>query len=176
MAYSANVIANEFLKFAEDDGVGLTPMKLQKLVYFANGWYLALNGKPLINEQVEAWDYGPVIRTLYHEFKHHGNSHIEGYSTNFDDYERGFIKFNTPFLEQGGPSDQVEPTRAFLARIWEVYGQFSATQLSNMTHVADSPWSEVYNQYGGNPPKGTDIPPELMREYFIGKKKPVNNG
>jgi uncharacterized phage-associated protein len=62
MPYPAAAIANEFIKVAKRNGVLLTPMKLQKLVYFAHGWYLALLGKPLINEPVEAWKFGPVIQ------------------------------------------------------------------------------------------------------------------
>src|SRR5258708_4237314 len=64
--------ANFFLAKGLEDGVSIDPLKLQKLVYFAHGWHLAVTGKPLIDEYVEAWPYGPVIPSLYHRFKSYG--------------------------------------------------------------------------------------------------------
>lgn len=57
-------IANHFIMRRWRDGVHVSPMKLQKLVYFAPGWYLALFNKPLIDERVEAWKFGPVILSM----------------------------------------------------------------------------------------------------------------
>lgn len=69
-------IANYFIELAKNDDNLVSPMKLQKLVYFAHGWCLALADKPLINEKVEAWQYGPVVGSLYREFKKYGNEGI----------------------------------------------------------------------------------------------------
>ena len=55
--YNALVVANYFIDKAKAEGVSLTPMKLQKLIYMAHGWHLALYDKPLIDEQFQAWDY-----------------------------------------------------------------------------------------------------------------------
>ncbi len=76
MPYPAAAIANEFLELARAEGRPLTPMHIQKLIYFAHGWNLALTGEPLIRERVEAWDYGPVIRALYGELKVFGSGAI----------------------------------------------------------------------------------------------------
>ena len=76
MYCSAKAVANHFLDLAERDGTTLNPMKIQKLVYIAHGWHLAIMEKPLIHESVEAWTYGPVIPDLYHEFKRWGNEGI----------------------------------------------------------------------------------------------------
>ena len=73
---SSKAVANYFLDIAERDGKTLNPMKLQKLVYIAHGWHLAIRRRPLIRESVEAWKYGPVIADLYHEFKKFGNMPI----------------------------------------------------------------------------------------------------
>ena len=54
MAYDARAIANFFLDKAGEDKQSLDQMKIQKLVYYANGWHLALRSSPLIDEQVEA--------------------------------------------------------------------------------------------------------------------------
>ena len=57
-------IANAFLKKAKQSEIGVTQMKLQKLVYIAHGWTLALSAKPLVNQEPEAWDRGPVFPEL----------------------------------------------------------------------------------------------------------------
>ena len=70
-------VANWFLDRADKDGKPLDPMKLQKLIYFAHGWHLALTSKPLINEHPEAWAYGPVIPSIYHRFKKYGRDAVQ---------------------------------------------------------------------------------------------------
>ena len=55
MTYQAVAIANAFIDIGkQNNATDLTPMKLQKLVYFAHGWNLGATGRPLINEEVEA--------------------------------------------------------------------------------------------------------------------------
>src|ERR1041385_1190632 len=76
MRFDPKAIANYFLDLAESEKAAIEPLKMQKLVYFAHGWYLAFTGKPLLNEFVEAWQYGPVIPDLYHAFKHYGSQPI----------------------------------------------------------------------------------------------------
>ncbi len=67
-------VANYFLSLVnEDQGEGITNMKMQKLVYYAQGFSLAMLNKPLFEEPIEAWQYGPVVPTLYHAFKKYGN-------------------------------------------------------------------------------------------------------
>lgn len=56
--YKAKAAANYCLDLAEEEGKRLDPMQIQKLVYFAHGWYLALTGEPLVEEHPEAWAYG----------------------------------------------------------------------------------------------------------------------
>jgi len=80
-------IANYFIELAKNDANLVSPMKLQKLVYFALGWCLALADKPLINEKVEAWQYGPVVGSLYREFKKYGNEGITSPAVEFKHLE-----------------------------------------------------------------------------------------
>jgi uncharacterized phage-associated protein len=58
--YPIEAIANSILDECEKRGIRLTPMKLQKLLYLAHGYYVAITGQPLIDEDFEAWKYGPV--------------------------------------------------------------------------------------------------------------------
>src|SRR5690242_19451838 len=77
MPFSAKAVANEFLKLAKEEHRTLSPMQVIKLVYLAHGWYLAITGRPLLDERVQAWRFGPVVPSIYHEFKKYGNGPIE---------------------------------------------------------------------------------------------------
>ena len=78
MSYQSTAIANYFLDLAKASGKKLDPMQIQKLVYFAHGWNLAFTATPLINDRIEAWDFGPVVHNLHHVLKVWGSGKIEG--------------------------------------------------------------------------------------------------
>lgn len=160
MAYSARAVANFFIDKAQSLGITLTPLKLQKLVYYAHGWHLALKGEPLITETIEAWQFGPVIHSLYHEFRDLGSAPITRNAQKFK-LVGDEVKSVIPRI----PNDAVED-RAFLERIWDVYKDYTAIQLSNMTHAPGSPWSKVVEPFSGKPPEGLDIPDAVIEDYF----------
>lgn len=122
-------VADYFIhKAAEAPGSDLTPMKLIKIVYIAHGWHLgSTNGVPLISEPIQAWQFGPVIESLYHSFKQFGHSKIPA----------------SPATELGALR---EPQRLenFLDRIWQIYSRYTGGQLSTMTHAPGTPWHQVY--------------------------------
>jgi uncharacterized phage-associated protein len=176
MPYSAAAIANEFIDLADAQGEKLTHMKLQKLVFFAHGWHLALYGEPLLDEQVEAWKFGPVIRSLYLELREQGDRPVQekivkfrfssrtGVPISKADWRDLVAKEHTPSADDD-PANAAE-TRAFLKRVWDVYRPYTAIQLSNLTHAPGTPWDQVFNNYRGQVPKGTDIPADSIRDYF----------
>jgi uncharacterized phage-associated protein len=137
MPYNAKAIANSFLDLAIGHGQSLTPMKIQKLIYYANGWHSAIKREPLIDEQVEAWAYGPVIPSIYRAFREYGNQPITSPAMDFEFFgepESGRdFHYHAPSLEDN--THQTEFARALLNRIWEIYGGYSAAQLSNLTHA-----------------------------------------
>jgi len=149
--HHATSIANFFINKGLDEGSinDNSPMKLQKLVYFAQGWYLALYDRPLIDEQIEAWEYGPVVPSLFQAMKAFGNRPVEHY-----------------IIKQGVPVAPSPTMHEFLGEIWRIYGKFTATQLSNMTHEPDTPWKKVYDEYQGRIPRNTDITQRSMRSWF----------
>jgi uncharacterized phage-associated protein len=166
MPFSAKAVANEFLALGRRDGIPLSPMKLQKLVYFAHGWHLAVYGEPLLDERVEAWQYGPVIKSLYHEFKRFGNESITKDATSVKLVRDGrlSLRFVTPRL--AGESDDVLRAKKVVARVWNNYCSFSAVQLSKMTHDTGSPWHKTWEPMADNPIKGTDIPNDEIKRFF----------
>lgn len=149
--YDANTVANYFIEKA-DESQRLTPMKLLKLVYFAHGWHLAIYDQPLIRDPVEAWEYGPVIPSLYHALKRYGSRRI------------------LEFLETGDEPRTVpesdKRTRRLLDAVWSAYSRYSALRLSDITHMPGTPWYQVYERYDGRVPHGVDISPELIGDYF----------
>lgn len=163
MSYDSKAIANYFLDRAEQSGRKLDPMQIQKLVYFAHGWYLAANGAPLIDEMVEAWPWGPVIPSLYHEFKTFGKNPVTRKASNLKlvDGEKGDYAVIEPTI---GDGESASTTRQLLDLIWNGYGKLSGIQLSNLTHKEGSPWYITWQQAQGR--KNVDIPDELIRDYF----------
>ena len=133
MAHNPLAVANYFLELAKTTG-GLDPMKVQKLIYFAHGWHLALHGEnaPLINEPTQAWEYGPVVQSVYHEFKSFGGSKIDRLGTDFD------MATGQEFTPRVPLSD--EQAIPLLNKIWEIYGKYSGLQLSHLTHQVGSAW------------------------------------
>lgn len=151
-------IANYFINTANSKGAEVTPMKLLKLVYLANGWYLGLNnGQPLIGEFTQAWKYGPVVKSVYDCFKSYKDSQIS--SLGFD------VKtWSYPVVSD------VEIT-PFLDKIWEVYGDKNGLQLSALTHEPGSPWDIVWNQQSGKHVQGSIIPNPIIAAYYQKKAK-----
>ena len=152
MSLSAAKVANHFLSLAEKEGKTLTTLKLVKIVYIAHGWCLAVLDRDILNgETVQAWKHGPVIPSLYHEFKSYGRQAITSRATDLkfitqdDDRNNFSFRVVTPTLDEG-ESDLV----SVLDFVWDVYKQYSAFDLVNMTHRPDTPWSDCYKEKGEN--------------------------
>lgn len=153
--YNPKSIANFFIEMARSRGAAIDPMKLQKLVYYANGWYAGYTGTALLNEPIEAWPYGPVIPSLYHEFKQYGRNPIGGLATEFDGGTFDFVVV---------PPPQDESLRSFLTSIWNSYSGYSGVTLSEMTHAPGGPWDITMQKASGM--RGVDIPQELILDHF----------
>ena len=151
MSYSAIQVANTFLDLAKSEKETLSVMKLLKLVYLAHGWNLAITDSPLINEPVEAWQYGPVVSSIYHEFKCYGNEPIT-------DKAISWSSFNESVPKESFEYSVVE-------KVWNVYKQFTGIQLSNKTHEPNTPWSETWSR---ETPRGTDISNDVIKRHFKG--------
>jgi len=145
--YDARNVANEFLRQAKEKGTTLTNMELQKLVYVAHGYSLAILGRPLIKQCVEAWRYGPVIPDLYHALRQ---------------YRSGNVKELINVL----PNEELSETdRKLVESVLGAYGRFTGPQLSTMTHREGTPWREVYEP---NAFFHSDIIPDgLIKEHYV---------
>jgi len=163
MPFDSYSVANTILFSVWNNRDKISPLKLQKLVYFSHGWSLGIFERPLINEQVEAWPHGPVIVSLYHHFKRFGNGNITKPAVEMIPVGRELLP-NYPTIPESSPDCVV--ARGIIDRVIEQYGKFTALQLSTMTHEPGTPWHQIVTQHNGRPPKGTDIPTSIIQAYF----------
>ena len=160
MGYSAKAVANAFLDIADANEKKLSPLKLQKLVYIAHGWHLAIHDEPLVQDEfAEAWQYGPVFPSVYHEFKEFGKSAVTGKASDF----RLESDYDFELYEPSVPVDD-EDAQDLLKKVWEIYGKYSGLALSDVTHQPDTPWHVIWNKSGGR--RNADIPNEIIREHY----------
>lgn len=135
--YDPRVIANYLLDWGEIHKIDITQMKLLKLFYFCYGYYLLEKSRPLTKNDFEAWEYGPVSRSLRKEF---GKFRAQKIST------RAFITdIFTGEKMLADPAVVTPSDRVFLDNILDIYGKYSGTQLSNLTHEKGSPWDVIWN-------------------------------
>lgn len=130
-------VANFFLEAATDDNRVLTPLQLLKLVYIAYGWTLAILDQKLFDERIEAWAYGPVVPSIYHEFKDFGSGPISSPSVETSVFGR--VKY--PIIP-----DEEKELLEVLGKVWQVYKNLSGNQLVDLTHKPGTPWDKVPNK------------------------------
>lgn len=146
-----SAVANEFL----DKSSEISVLKLVKLCYIAQGFSLAVLDRPIFNDdRIEAWRYGPVVPSIYHEFKH---------------FKKGSITEKSKFLTLNNDFDFIEETpeltdendKKIVEIVWNMYGKFSAGELVNLTHKEGTPWDLTYR-----PNSNKIIPNDLIKEYY----------
>ena len=142
MSYSSIEVSYKIIASINyNQGETISNLKLQKILYYMQGFFIAVFNEKLFNEPIEAWQYGPVVPQAYFYFNTFGSNAI---TTN-------------------GNEKIIELTNAeaeLFNDVMEEYGQFSAVKLMSMTHE-ELPWKKTFHTN----PKG-EITFELMKEYF----------
>lgn len=129
---------------SDEDGQENDPisnLKLQKLLYYAQGFHLALYDETLFPERIQAWDHGPVVPEVYRHFKCYGSEPIPD--------------------EHMDPSTLDDQSKKLIEEVYASYGQFTAWRLRQMTHD-EPPWCQTYKKGVQN----IEIPPPLLAKYF----------
>jgi uncharacterized phage-associated protein len=160
--HDARAIANYFLDRADSRRMQISIMTLLKVLFFAHAWYLAKEGKPLIAQPFEAWDYGPVSRVVYDQFKNNGKEPIAKRAVSFDVARSDFCV--TPYLLD-------TETAKFLNDIFDYYSQFHPMQLSDLTHEKGSPWEAIWSAAARRAVPGMYIPNDRIASWFKGKRE-----
>jgi len=121
----------------------MTAMKLQRLVYYAQGWSLVWDEKPLFDEKIEAWANGPVVRELYERHK-------------------GLFKVSD---WDGTPDALTSEEKETVDKVLEFYGKMSSQQLSDLTHK-EEPWRDARAGIGANQRGDEEITHAALAEYY----------
>jgi len=142
-----NSVADFLLCFAQEHGDVMTPLKLQKMVFYADAWFMALNdGNELIADKFEAWVHGPVARDLY---------------IRFADYKW------QPISEEIECPKLAPNVVEHLEEIYQVFGGYSAYELEQLTHQ-EAPWIQARGNKAANEICRTDIDKNLTAEFYRG--------
>lgn len=119
----ADQIADWFIAYnnSQEDSDYMTNLKLQKLLYYAQGITIKYTGKTLFKEPLLAWKYGAVVKNVYDEYSSYGKKPID-------------LEFEVPKF--GGDVDVI------LQDVYDEYGQYASWKLVKMVHD-ESPWKET---------------------------------
>lgn len=161
------------LKKAAEAGGGLTPLQINKLVYICHGWTLGKLGRPLIENrsgQIEAWKYGPVVRSVYDRLKRWGAEEVtfDSFCEDFGSYGLGtegakeFLSEKLSDLEDNDPD-----VCKLLHMVWYVYKDVTGGQLITITHKDETPWhTHVKRNIFGQVLSGIHIPDSTIFNHY----------
>jgi uncharacterized phage-associated protein len=137
-------VAQEILNNVKCQGCALTPMQLIKLSYIAHGYMLGRYGKPLLNESVKAWQYGPVVPSVYAAVRQYKD---------------------TPVTEIDGASDVSlsDEEKLIIKQVVDKYANFDGIVLSTATHKTDTPWELTWRHSGQN----ASISNDMIRHFYV---------
>jgi uncharacterized phage-associated protein len=141
---TANDVANYLLTAASDLDKPLSNLKLQKMLYYAQGWHLAVKGSTLFPDSIEAWIHGPVVPSVYRAYKSHGFG---------------------PLHVDVKPPRLAKDTREFLETLFHHYVKFDAYELELATH-REEPWKAAREGLAPDQPSRNTIPLTALKRYF----------
>lgn len=156
--YDVRDVANFVLDVADDREIAITNLSLQKLLYFIHGWFYSIYEEPLIKNKFEAWQYGPVQRVLYDQFKVFRDRPIRNVRTTYINPEDGQNIYK--------PYGIGESHQETIKQVLDKYASYSAIQLVEKSHKEDSPWEFVWKQAEEAIYPGMKIPDALILEHF----------
>lgn len=134
------------LAASEEEPELVSHLRLQKILYYAQGWSLGMRGRELFGDPIEAWTDGPVVRSVYKVAWTSKHSPVAPSSLRR--------------ARELGADDQ-----QFVASVWQAYRQFSAVSLRDMTHQ-EEPWLKAREGLVGPVPSDRIIEVDVMRDYF----------
>ena|ERR1700728_2033597 len=145
--YTADHIANAIIHLSRKRGIqDVTNLKLQKLLYYAQAWFLVFCKRPLFDDAIEAWVHGPVVPSVFRRFKSYGWSVID---------------CGVPV-----PPPVNEQVLAHLGMVLHAYGSVQATRLERLTHQ-ESPWKDARKGIAIDEPSHNVIQQAAMREFYL---------
>ena len=155
--YDPRAVANLMLDEADRNGIRLTNLALQKLLYFAHGIFLNETKRPLVKGYFEAWQYGPVHPTTYKAFRSSGSEPIRTRAEGQD----ALTGYKKPIAETVNPA-----VRRLLQQVLNSYGKLSAGRLVDLSHAKNSPWHHIVEKGRTSVAFGLRIPDDVILDRF----------
>ncbi|NYZ12413.1 DUF4065 domain-containing protein [Azospirillum sp. RWY-5-1] len=151
MSDTIRAATDRLIQLSLDAGRPLSPLPLQKLLYFVEGWHLALTGAPLFDEEIQAWKDGPVVPSVYRRMK-------------------GFKDADIPAdVIDTRPDQTLSPhALSIIDQVFEAYGTLDAGTLVGLTHLPGSPWDQTRADAGVLRGASSKLPidAERIRAWF----------
>jgi len=141
-------VANWFVDKSKSEGKEITLMKLQKLTYYAHGWCLRLFDQPLVDQHVQACQWGPCFPDIRDAGGIYGSGPVTGEIPQPYDFWPGI-----------SPGDNRTP---LLEKIWEIYGGYTEFQLARGINREGGPWHMTIRNNPGR--RNTNIDDQLIRD------------
>lgn len=137
---TASEVARCFINIYNSTEEGITNLKLQKLLYYAQGFSYQRLGRPLFEDEIEAWEYGPVVASVFREYR----------------------KFDGEPIRLKSKVSLSEEEERLILDVAREYGQYTSAELVNRTHRKGTPWDQVYDSGRLH----NRIPKSLIEDYF----------
>jgi uncharacterized phage-associated protein len=150
-------LANALLMKAREASIPVSASTLQQLVYLASGWNLAINSRPLILDQPEAWPIGAIYRRLFQALQRYGDKPVPELVQFGDD-----LPIEKP--ETGVPAIGyfTHQEYAVIDKTWATYGSYDSDDLTRQTRGPGTPHARF-----AEPGRSILMPIEAVREYFV---------
>lgn len=147
-------VAKRFLWLSaqESEPDYLSHLRLQKLLYYAQGWSLVNRNVALFGDRIEAWAHGPVVPSVFPVFADYKFQNIapDHFLCNEDEIDAG---------------DLTDDEGTFVEAVWGAYRKYSATSLREMTH-REPPWVNARGSCGPADRCSAEITQQAMKDYF----------
>ena len=124
--------AEFILELGKHENIQISPMKLNAILYFSHGWFLATKTKEasaLLDEPIEAWDGGPMLRSIYDQYGEFGNDCITDIPKNQTTYQ---LK---------------EEEQDHIKEVWTQHKEYSGVQLNDAMTQPGTPWDQTVNTH-----------------------------
>lgn len=155
-------LANFILDYTDENGITVTNLSLQKIVYFCHVWFLVYADKPLVKQNFEAWEFGPVLPYLYRTFKEFKDKKITKRAKKLDQITGNEIIASIKLSKD---------EESQLEKIVSFYSKLPANQLVEESHILGGPWYEVWNHETKVNP-GMQISNQSILKFYLSKEKP----
>ena len=151
MSVSTKPVVDRLLSLGCETGRPLTPIEVPKLLFFVEGWHLAIVGDSLFGEDFQAWANGPVIPSVYDRLKRYSSRPIP-----------------VSEIETNESADLDGLVLDLIGRVFETYRASDPGAMVGLTHLPGTPWVQARQEHGvaKGAPSNEIVPKEIMKEWF----------